>query len=181
MKAWGSAVRLIENSKMKRAAGPIVVAALLFGFASSAAAQDAADLADGLRLFRQKGNCQACHGWAGDGRKMDNQMPTGSNLRESEMNRELLIITIKCGRPGTGMPAFDKFAYSDGRCFGLKQADLKARDLMLADPATPLQNREVELLADFLLARVVGKGPMDHAKCVEYWGSDVDACSEFAK
>ena len=157
------------------------LAALLFGFASSAWAQDAADLAEGLRLFRQKGNCQACHGWSGDGHKLDNQMPNGSNLRESEMNRELLIITIKCGRPGTGMPAFDKFAYSDGRCFGLKQADLKARDMTLADPPSPLQNREVELLADFLLARVVGKGPMDRAKCIEFMGSDVEACKEFAK
>src|SRR5256885_4013024 len=105
----------------------LLAAALLFDFASSASAQDAGDIADGLRLFRQKGNCQACHGWAGDGRKMDSQMPDGSNLRESEMNRELLVITIKCGRPGTGMPAFDKFAYSDGRCFDLKQADLKSR------------------------------------------------------
>src|ERR1043166_80041 len=139
----------------------LLAAALLLDVASPASAQDAADLADGLRLFRQKGNCQACHGWAGDGRKMDSQMPDGSNLRESAMNRELLIITIKCGRPGTGMPAFDKFAYSDGRCFGLKQADLKSRGLSLADPAATLQNREVELLADFMLARIVGKGAMD--------------------
>jgi len=154
--------------------------ALLLSITSSASAQgpDAGDIADGLRLFRQKGNCQACHGWAGDGRKMDSQMPDGSNLRESEMNRELLIITIKCGRPGTGMPAFDKFAYSDGRCFDLKQADLKSRGLMLADPPATLQPREIELLADFMLARVVGKGPMDRAKCVEYWGSDVEACRE---
>jgi hypothetical protein len=161
-----------------RRATAIALSVLLCGFTSFASAQDAADLADGLRLFRQKGNCQACHGWSGDGHKLDNQMPDGSNLRESEMNRELLIITIKCGRPGTGMPAFDKFAYSDGRCFGLKQADLKSRGLMLADPPTTLQNREVELLADFLLARVVGKGPMDHAKCIEFMGSDVEACRE---
>ena len=168
-------------SGSRRTAGLIALAALLSPFATFASAQDAADLADGLRLFRQKGNCQACHGWAGDGRKMDSQMPDGSNLRESEMNRELLIITIKCGRPGTGMPAFDKFAYSDGRCFGLKQADLKSRDLMLADPPATLQNREVELLADFMLARIVGRGPMDRTKCIEYWGSEVDACRELAK
>lgn len=155
-----------------------VIALLLSGFHSVALAQDAADLADGLRLFRQKGNCQACHGWSGDGRKLDSQMPDGSNLRESEMNRELLIITIKCGRPGTGMPAFDKFAYSDGRCFGLKQAELQSRGLALADPPATLQNREVELLADFLLARVVGKGSMDRAKCIEFMGSDVETCKE---
>ena len=171
-------------ARMSRTAAPVIVAAaLLFGFVTSASAEelDADGLKDGLRLFRQKGNCQACHGWSGDGRKMDSQMPYGSNLRESEMNRELLIITIKCGRPGTGMPAFDKFAYSDGRCFGMKQADLKSQGLMLSDPPATLQMREIELLADFMLARIVGKGPIDRAKCIEYWGSDVEVCGEFPK
>jgi hypothetical protein len=79
------------------------------------------------------------------------------------------------------MPAFDKFAYSDGRCFGLKQSDLKSRNLMLVDPPATLQMREIELLADFMLARMVGKGPMDRAKCIEYLGSDVDACHELPK
>ena len=77
-----------------------------------------------------------------------------------------------------GMPAFDKFAYSDGRCFGMKQADLKSP---MPDPAATFQPREIELVADFLLKKVVGKGPMDRAKCIEYWGSDVDACREFAR
>jgi hypothetical protein len=26
---------------------------------------------------------------------------------------------------------------------------------------------------------VVGKGPMNHAACVEYFGSDVETCKEF--
>jgi mono/diheme cytochrome c family protein len=79
------------------------------------------DHAEGMRLFLQKGNCQACHGWAGDGRKMDNQMPDGSNLRESKLDRAAIILTIKCGRPGRSMPAFDRLAYSDGRCYGMTQ------------------------------------------------------------
>ena len=37
------------------------------------------------------------------------------------------------------------------------------------------------MVADFLFAKVIGKGPMDRAKCIEYWGSDVEACSEFPK
>jgi hypothetical protein len=49
------------------------------------------------------------------------------------------------------------------------------------DPAATLQAREIELVADFLFAKVVGKGEMDRAKCIEYWGSDVSACAEFAK
>jgi hypothetical protein len=143
---------------------------------AEAQAPDAADVAEGMRLYLQKGDCQACHGWAGDGRKMDSQMPDGSNLRETRLDRARLVATIKCGRPGTGMPAFDKFAYSDGRCYGMKQADLKSP---MPDPPATLQPREIDLLVDFLLLKVVGKGPMDRAKCVEYWGSDVDACREF--
>src|SRR5215467_6837455 len=111
--------------------------------ASAARAQSADDLADGMRLYLQKGNCQACHGWAGDGRKMDSQMPDSANLRESKLDRETLITTIKCGLPGTGMPPFDKFAYSDGRCFGMKQADLKQRGVTMPSPPATLQPREI--------------------------------------
>ena len=149
--------------------------------AAPARAQTADDIAAGFRLFRQKGNCQACHGWAGDGRKLDGQMPDGSNLRQSALDREALILLIKCGRPGSAMPAFDKFAYSDGRCYGLKQADLRAKNLQMSDPPATLQPREIEAIADFMFAKIIGKGPMDRAKCIDYWGSDVEACSEFAK
>ena len=79
------------------------------------------------------------------------------------------------------MPPFDKFAYSDGRCYGMKQADLEARGVTMASPPATLQPREVELLADFLFAKVVRKGPMDRAKCVAFWGHEVDACNEFPK
>ena len=144
-------------------------------------APDAADIAEGMRIFLQKGNCQACHGWAADGRKMDNQMPDGANLRETKLERGDLIVAIKCGRPGRSMPAFDKLAYGDGRCYGMKQADLRSRGLALPDPPAALQPREVELLADFLFARIIGKGPMNRARCIEYWGAEVEACGEFPK
>jgi mono/diheme cytochrome c family protein len=163
-----------------------LLAALALGCAAGCAAPCAAraqtpdpgDFAEGLRLYLNKGNCQACHGWAGDGRKMDSQMPDGANLRESRLEREGLVLTIKCGRPGRGMPAFDRFAYSDGRCYGMKLDQLKSRGLTLPDPPATLQPREVDLLVDFLLARVVGKGAMDRVSCAEYWGSEVEACAE---
>jgi mono/diheme cytochrome c family protein len=139
------------------------------------------DIAEGMRLYRQKGDCQACHGWAADGRKMDTQMPDGANLRTTRLNRDNLITAIKCGRPGKGMPAFDRLAYSDGRCYGMKQADLQRNGQTLPDPPATLQPREIETIVDFLYAKVIGKGPMDRAKCIEYWGSDVDACNEFPK
>jgi mono/diheme cytochrome c family protein len=190
---WPSQSGADMNGQLKRSAqrrlltSALLAAGLLAAapFAGTAAAPaqtpDPTDLASGLRLFRQKGNCEACHGWAGDGRKMDSQMPDGANLRERMIDRATLITTIKCGRPGTGMPAFDRLAYSDGRCFGLKQADLRARNLDMPDPPGTLQPNEIELLADFMLAKIVGKGPMDRPTCIDYWGSDVEACNEFSK
>jgi len=141
----------------------------------------ASDIADGMRLYQQKADCQACHGWAGDGHKTDSQMPTGANLRETKLNRAGLITVIKCGRLNSQMPAFDKFAYSDGRCYGKKQADLKEYPTRMPDPPSTLQQREIDLIADFLMAKIVGKGPMDHDKCVQFWGSETEACKEFKK
>ena len=154
---------------------------LLAPGAARAQTADPADIADGMRIFQQKGNCQACHGWAGDGRKMDSQMPDGANLRETKLDRATLITTIKCGIPGTGMPPFDKLAYSDGRCYGMKQADLKERGVTMSDPPATLQPREVELLADFLYAKVIHQGAMDRAKCAEFWGKAVDTCNDLPK
>ncbi len=139
------------------------------------------NIADGMRLYLQKADCKACHGWAGDGRDKESQMPTGANLRETKLNRAGIVTVIKCGRLNSQMPAFDKFAYSDGRCYGKKQADLKAYPTRMPDPPTTLQPREIDLIADFLMAKTAGKGPMDRAKCIEFWGSDTDVCKEFQK
>ena len=167
------------------AGAAVLLIALAGASAARVAAQsttpDPSDIAEGRRLFEQKGNCQACHGWSGDGHKTDNQMPDGANLRETKLPRAGLVMTVKCGRLNSQMPAFDKFAYTDGRCYNLKQADLQRMNATLPDPPVTLQNREIEQVADFLFAKVIGQGPMDRAKCVEYWGSDVEVCSEFPK
>jgi mono/diheme cytochrome c family protein len=161
-----------------RAVVPALIIASSFA-AGAAPAADAGDVAEGMRLFMQKGNCQQCHGWAGDGRKMDNQAPDGANLRETKLDRGNFVMIVKCGLPGTGMPPFDKLAYSDGRCFGKKAADLKALGVTMSDPPATLQPREVDLIADFVFEKIVGKGAMNLAKCADYWGSATEVCNEF--
>jgi mono/diheme cytochrome c family protein len=182
-----TAERGTMRSSTKKCSGMwAAVASLVIGFALLAAPSlaggqgpDPTDIAAGMRIYRQKGDCQSCHGWAADGRKMDNQMPDGANLRQSKLDRTQLIQVIKCGRPGRSMPAFDRLAYTDDRCNGITKADLQKSKLTLPDPAATLQPREIEALVDFLEAKVINKGPMDRAKCIEYWGSDVEVCSEF--
>ena len=68
-----------------------------FAIAGGLAAQtpDPDDVAEGMRLYRTKGDCQSCHGWAADGRKMDTQMPDGANLRTTRLNRANLITARK--------------------------------------------------------------------------------------
>src|SRR5438093_13615977 len=182
-------LRVPKQSMLQRFLSSGVVAVAIVASASvslPAEGQDsqppsASDIADGMRLFQQKGNCQSCHGWAGDGRKTDSQMPDGPNLRDLKLNRATLITIIKCGILNSQMPAFDKFAYSDRRCYGKTQADLKSYPTRMPDPPATLQQREIDLVVDFLIAKIVGKGPMNHAKCVEFWGSDKDVCKEFPK
>ena len=181
----GKKVRLKPDATYRLwlvAAMAAMVAFWLVGSATPhAQTSDPESVAAGMRIFRTKADCQACHGWAADGRKMDSQMPDGANLRTTRLDRDRIIAAIKCGRPGKGMPAFDRLAYSDGRWYDMKTADLKRLGLELPDAPATLQPREIDLLVDFLFAKVVGKGPMDRAKCIEYWGSDVDACREFPK
>ena len=133
-------------------------------------------VAAGGRIYRGKGDCQACHGWAGDGRKMNLQMPDGANLRESTLTREQVVFVIKCGLPGRQMPAYDRRAYVDDRCLGRTRADLRRMGLQLFDPPATLQNREVERLVDFLEGKVIGMGPMDRQACFDYWGGEADLC-----
>jgi len=144
-------------------------------------APDPEDVKEGMTIYRTKADCQTCHGWAADGRKMDTQMPDAPNLRLSRLGRAGIIYAIKCGRPGRGMPAFDRMAYKDAtRCNNTSEADLQKNNLALVDPAATLQPREIEMVADFLFDRVIGKGPLDHAKCLAYWGGEEqDVCDEF--
>ncbi len=155
-----------------------VAASIGIGTVARAQAPSEANIRAGRRIYTQKADCQACHGWAGDGQKMDYQSPDGANLRVSTLDRDQLVFVIKCGLPGRDMPAFDRLSYTDDRCLGRTRADLDRMGLKLPDPAATLQAREVERLADFLFAKVVGQGEMDRAKCVDFWGEEVDVCSE---
>ena len=107
-------------------------------------------------------------------------MPDGANLRTTRLNREKLIVAIKRGVPGKGMPAFDRLAYSDGCRYGMKQADLERTNLTMPDPAATYRRARSSSWPIFCSPKWWGKGPMDRARCIEFWGSDVATCAEFS-
>ncbi len=96
--------------------------ASLLPLAPAAVAQD--DVAEGQRIWADKAGCPQCHGWAGDGHVSGFDSPGGLPLRKTQLTRDQIRMTMQCGRPGTPMPHFDRFAYTDKRCYGVTAQDL---------------------------------------------------------
>ena len=153
---------------------PSVAAMVLVVTATSAAAQD---YSHGRRLFLEKADCQYCHGWAGDGAAGRLSATGAANLRKSQLDRANLITVIRCGIPGTAMPHFEEEAYSDKRCYGMTESELGSRTPPLP-PSTTLPRRDIEVIADYLLAKVIGRGPVTREECFETLGERVRSCSD---
>ena len=133
--------------------GPLVAIAALLLCADGAAAQD---VSFGQRLFQEKADCQFCHGVNGDGHGDPRSPGKASDLHKTRLEREQLIEVIACGRPGSEMPHFDKYAYEDKSCYGLTADDL-GKNIPPDPHSTSLTKREVEAVADFILITFVGK------------------------
>src|SRR5712675_236689 len=121
----------------------VAAAAILLLWLDSAFAQDTSF---GQRLFQDKADCQFCHGINGDGRGDPRSPGRAANLHDTILNRAQLIEVIACGRPATEMPHFDKYAYEDSDCYGLKGKDL-GNDAPHDPHSTPLTRREIEAVA----------------------------------
>ena len=145
----------------------------------SATASAQEDFSYARRLYLDKAQCSYCHGWAGDGAGEGQSNGGAANLRQTRLNRAQLVMTIMCGRPGTAMPHFDESAYSDKRCYGTTEAEL-GKNTPALPPGSTLQAREVEAIADYLLAKFVGRGPATREECEETFGKGARACGEYA-
>ena len=73
----------IEHMRASTIAGAVTLL-LIAGSPLRGQEPSAENVAEGMRLYRTKADCQACHGWAGDGRKMDTQMPVRRCSRMSD-------------------------------------------------------------------------------------------------
>ena len=116
----------------------------------------AQDVSFGDRLFHEKADCQFCHGINGDGHGDPRSPGKASDLHATKLDREQLIEVIRCGRPGSEMPRFDKYAFEDNSCYGLSAADL-GKQLPPEPHSTSLTKREIEVLADYILTTYKGK------------------------
>jgi mono/diheme cytochrome c family protein len=136
---------------MTRGKIALLAGALLAPLTFAAHAQDAARLAAGEAAWN-KAACLQCHGSAGEG-GTGGEFPAGPSLRTTQLNRAMLVDTIRCGRPGTQMPGWLDGAYAEISCYGLPKGPPPAGlDLTLV-----LSGDEVEALVDYMMAKMVGK------------------------
>jgi mono/diheme cytochrome c family protein len=126
----------------------------------------------GKEIFKSKAVCQFCHKWDGSG-----DQGYGGNapsLRKTKLTQAQVVETVKCGRPGTGMPFHDEFAYTDKRCYGVTREQL-GNDIPPEANAF-LNQHEIDAVVQYLFAKVVGRGNSTYEECVEFWGSETRQC-----
>lgn len=136
------------------------------------APEDGRTIEYGKEVFKTKATCQYCHKWDASG-----DQGYGGNalsLRKTQLTPEQMAEVVKCGRPGTGMPYHDRFAYTDKRCYGMTRDDL-GKDMPPAGNEF-LQPREIDAVVKYLFAKAVGRGGSTYAECIEFWGSDTREC-----
>jgi mono/diheme cytochrome c family protein len=154
-----------------------LVVCLVIGVAMPAAYAD--DFAFGRRLFLDKAQCLYCHGWAGDGAGEPQSNGAAANLRVTPLKRDQLIEVISCGVPGRAMPHFDEQAYSDKRCYGVTEGEL-GRNTPALPPGSTLNKREIDAVTDYLLAKVIGRGPViSREECEEAYGDGARQCARY--
>jgi mono/diheme cytochrome c family protein len=132
------------------------------------------DVARGQEIWANKAGCPTCHGWAGIGAGGGfHSEGRAVSLRETKLTRDEIRTTIQCGRPGTPMPHFDRFAYTDKRCYGMTAEDLG--NVTPNRASTTLQPYEIDALADYVATKVKGAGPVTRAQCRDYFGANAGA------
>jgi mono/diheme cytochrome c family protein len=137
----------------------------------------AEDVVRGQKIWMAKAGCPECHGWAGDGVGAFHSEGHAPALRKTELTRDQIRETIQCGRPGTPMPHFDRFAYTDKRCYGLTAEDLG--DLKPNRAPTTLQQDEIDALADYVARKLKGGGQVTRAQCLDYFGGTGSRCDNY--
>jgi mono/diheme cytochrome c family protein len=145
----------------------VMITAIALTCSTAAFAQNEDKVKAGVTAWRNSG-CSDCHGAFANGEKERDESPTGADLRRARLNAEELKLAIRCGRPGTGMPAFEEGASG---CPG------GGGDLYPAP--SKLSREEIDNVVAYLQARIVGKGKITKQECLLYYTDKPDWCDDY--
>ena len=160
------------------AANMLLVSALAFDISMSAVARAqstqarAVDPTDAGKAVFSRANCVGCHKWHGNGG--GGYGGDALSLRKTELTREQIIETVGCGRPGTGMPFFIRGAYDEVKCHDMTRQEAGAQ--MPPEGGTFLRPKDIEAVADYVIAHVKGAGEPTYAECVSFFSNSSRVC-----
>src|SRR5258705_12636685 len=157
----------IGDRKLAFSASGVILAFVVAAFAYSTAtfAQNNDRVKAGLAIWKTSG-CADCHGPFADGDREDDDFPIGANLRVTKLNADTLKATIRCGRAGTGMPAFEDGAYTVYSCYGRPLGGAPGK---LEPSARKLTADEIDTVIAYLQARIIGRGRITRQECLAYY------------
>jgi len=166
-------------NRLPTAAGMLLVSAVVLNFSAAVYGQSAqapaADPTNAGKAVFSKANCMGCHKWHGNGG--GGYGGDALSLRKTELTREQIIETVGCGRPGTGMPFFIRGAYDEVKCFDMNRADAGAQ--MPPEGGTFLRPKDIEAVADYVIAHIKGAGEPTYAECVTFFSSTSRVCDVY--
>jgi mono/diheme cytochrome c family protein len=160
--------------KLSAATGAAALVALLIAGTSGAAENSL----EAGQVAYKRANCVGCHKWHGDGG--GGYGGAALSLRKTELDKQQIMETVKCGRPGTGMPYFSRDSYpSDGapRCYSLTTKDLESTHVAQANVF--LRTEEIAAVADYVISSIKGKGDPSLADCIAFFGEQSNACEVY--
>jgi mono/diheme cytochrome c family protein len=132
---------------------------------------------EGMRIYKAA-NCVGCHKWSGIGG--GSYGGAAANLRQTQLSVSQIEETVRCGRPMAGMPHFQTDAYSDGKCYGLTEADL-SDGKMPPGTSHPLRPADIKAVAEYVATHIKAKGEPTFAQCQAFFGSDTRVCDVYAR
>lgn len=130
------------------------------------------DPTDAGKAVFKRANCMGCHKWHGNGG--GGYGGDALSLRKTQLTRDQIIETVSCGRPSTGMPFFVRGAYDDVKCYDMTRQD--AGTLMPPEGGTFLRPKDIEAVADYVLAHIKGAGDPTYAECVAFFSNSSRVC-----
>jgi mono/diheme cytochrome c family protein len=155
--------------------GAALAFAAVLACSTAGHAQDEAKEKAGLSVWRSSG-CSECHGAFANGEKERDEAPSGANLRQTRLDDATIAETVRCGRPGAGMPSFGADAYQERGCYG-QPAGPPPDDLYPS--GRTLSAQEIDDVVTYLRARIVGKRAVTREECAWYYEERASAfCDE---
>jgi hypothetical protein len=146
---------------------------VLMGICAHGQPSENAPDAQGKYVFR-KANCMGCHKWDGNGG--GGYGGAALSLRRTQLSSDQIIMTVECGRPGTGMPYHLRGAYDDPNkpCYGIDRQQAGAQ--MPPEPAAFLRADDIKSVVAYVIDGIKGRGEVTYTECMAFWGEGSRVC-----